>query len=494
MNNGIDKRPPRILIVDDEQVIRDILKDFLLMENYEIFCADNGEYALELLTSHKFDLVLSDLKMPVMGGLELLRGIKEKELNVVIIIMTGFGTVETAIDAMKLGAYDYILKPFKVEEVIRLVERALEKRCLEMENIQLKETLSLYRISEAISSSLKVDKILDLVVDTTFDESNADIVSLILCNKQGEISKKLEKVSRNNNILIANINEFVDLKILFDRHANDESVLITDQKMISELFNCNSDEFGFPTSLVSVPLKIQQEVIGMINVYSFHSNSELTEGNRKMLTILASRASSSIENARLYANLKESFKQTIESFARALEAKDPYTHGHSDRVTTYARIICEGLGLDQNMIEVTCQSALLHDIGKIGIRYEDLNKPGKLTPQEYEMFKSHVTWGKRILEPIEFLVDIVPSVYHHHEHYDGKGYPKGLKGNEIPLPSRILAIADTYDAMTSDRAYRKALPHTIAINELKRCSGTQFDPELVLIFLVEIDKYKKNHK
>jgi len=178
----------------------------------------------------------------------------------------------------------------------------------------------------------------------------------------------------------------------------------------------------------------------------------------------------------------------VQAFANLLEDKDPYTHGHSQRVSKYAVMIAEGLGLPDDEVETIADAALMHDIGKLGIRYEDLNKAEPLTEGEYEMFKSHTTRGKWILEPITFLHDLIPGVYHHHERWDGKGYPLGLVGNEIPLHGRILAIADTYDAMTSHRAYRRALPHDVAIREIEAFAGTQFDPDLVAVFVEQISE------
>jgi len=133
----------------------------------------------------------------------------------------------------------------------------------------------------------------------------------------------------------------------------------------------------------------------------------------------------------------------------------------------------------------------MHDVGKIGVRNDKLNKPGKLTPEELAMFRSHPAKGKRILEPIPFMRDIVPGCYCHHEAWDGSGYPQGLIGDHIPLIGRVVAVADAYDAMTSDRAYRKALPHEIACGELERCTGAQFDPEIVPVFLAQIEEFRR---
>ena len=141
------------------------------------------------------------------------------------------------------------------------------------------------------------------------------------------------------------------------------------------------------------------------------------------------------------------------------------------------------LGLPADLVEIVRQSALMHDIGKIGC-VMNLNKPGKLTQDEYEIFKKHPAYGKDILDPIKFLHPLVPGVHLHHERWDGRGYPLGLKGNDVPIIARIIAVADTYDAMTSDRAYRRALPHEVAVGEIERCSGSQFDPEVAHSFSV----------
>jgi HD-GYP domain-containing protein (c-di-GMP phosphodiesterase class II) len=224
-----------------------------------------------------------------------------------------------------------------------------------------------------------------------------------------------------------------------------------------------------------------------------------------MLVILAGRAAMSIENARLYEDLvgknrdlsqvnlslEENFRQTIVGFAHALEESDRYTRGHSERVAFYARLIGIGMQLKESELETLVQAGLMHDIGKIGIRYEKLNKPGKLTPEEVTMFRTHPAKGKRILEPIPFMRDLIPGCWCHHESFDGSGYPQGLAGENIPIFGRIVAVADTYDAMTSDRAYRKALPHDVAIAELERCSGSQLDPRVVTIFLHEIEQFRK---
>jgi response regulator RpfG family c-di-GMP phosphodiesterase len=488
--------------VDDEKVIREILSDFLTMEGYVVRTVEDGQAALKELGRRTYNLVISDLKMPNMGGLELLERIAEQNINVLTVIMTGFGTVETAIEAMKKGAYDYILKPFKVEEVVHIVQRGLDRQRLQQENMRLKEALSIYKISEAITTSLSLETILDLILEATIEEVDADLVCLLLQDpRTGDFEERMRKGSPRcpdlPQVGCPNLTE------ILMQYRQDRPLLAHGIK--AHRFLAEPPVEKRLVSFCSIPLKVRQNVIGMLNAYSFSRGNKFNEGQRKMLAVLGSRAAVSIENARLYENLvdanrellganqslEENFRQTIVGFAHALEESDRYTRGHSERVSAYARLLAEGLSMKDKEVETIVWSGLMHDIGKIGIRYEKLNKPGKLTPEEVAMFRTHPAKGKRILEPIPSMRDLIPGCYCHHESWDGSGYPQGLCRHNIPLAGRIVAVADTYDAMTSDRAYRKALPHEVAVAELERCAGAQFDPELVEVFLRKLEEHRR---
>lgn len=182
--------------------------------------------------------------------------------------------------------------------------------------------------------------------------------------------------------------------------------------------------------------------------------------------------------------------ETIYAFAEAIGARDQYTMGHSEKVAEYARLTAEALGLDEKEVDLAYICGIVHDVGKIGVPENILNKPGSLTTDEFKQITSHPEKGATILSHISWLEDVVPVVLAHHERYDGRGYPQGLRGEEIPLLSRILAVADAFDAMTSDRSYRKALPVPVAINELKRNAGGQFDPRVVEAFMRILGEYK----
>ena len=487
-------QPVRVLVVDDEETIREVLMDFLTLEGFEVQCATNGEDALALLDEEgvSFDVVLLDMKMPGLSGIAVLEELARHERHQALIrfVMTGYGTVETAIKAMKLGATDYILKPFKVQEVIVAIERAVEQRRIEAENIQLKEAVRLHEVSEAMSDARSLDEIYDLLVQAARKEVQAsavlvwDAMQRVRSAQDFEVARRWVSAALDGDQSEAI--ERLDLGQLVTRHAGalrdvshclvhgDEARALTGGALAQ----------GRALAILVLPLLVKGDVLGYVTIYSFDGAERLMmPGKRKMLGVLCGRASAALESSHLYRELQKTFKQTIQALANLLEDKDPYTRGHSERVGRYARMLAEGLGFDREQVEEVADCALMHDIGKMGIRYEDLNKVEPLTQAEYEMFKSHTTRGKWILEPIAFLKHLIPGVYHHHERWDGKGYPVGLKGEEIPLIARILAIADTYDAMTSHRAYRRALPHDVAIREIEAFAGAQFDPALVKVFV-----------
>jgi len=185
----------------------------------------------------------------------------------------------------------------------------------------------------------------------------------------------------------------------------------------------------------------------------------------------------------LLQDLKELFFTTVKAISSALDAKDTYTHGHSHRVTLFSLVLAKELNLEESFIEEIETAGLLHDIGKIGVPESILCKAGKLTDEEFQIIKEHAPKAKKILSNIPGLSNVALWASCHHERWDGRGYPQGLKSKDIPLPSRILAIADTYDAMTSNRSYRKGLPHEVAVEEIRNCSESQFDPEVTLAFL-----------
>lgn len=235
-------------------------------------------------------------------------------------------------------------------------------------------------------------------------------------------------------------------------------------------------------NMICIPVRIKQKTIGVLQAIN-KKTGVFGQEDLELFQMLANQVAIAIENARLMEDLRQVFYETAEALAEAIEKRDPYTGGHTKRVLRYSVATAEYMGMPSEEIEQLKLSAILHDIGKIGVEDRVLRKQAKLDDEEFSLMKAHPKMGAEIMLHVEKLRNIIPGMKYHHERYDGKGYPEGLKGNDIPLLARIISVSDTFDAMTSDRPYRKGLSDETAIDELKRFSAIQFDPEIVKAFI-----------
>ncbi len=331
----------RILIVDDEEVICTVLAKRLGKEGYSCTTANNGKEALNHFYKNSFSLIISDIKMPEMNGIELLQRVKAIDPKMKMIMVTAYPEIDLAVNAMRLGAYDFIIKPADLDLIVMSVKKALESKRLEEE----------------------------------------------------------------------------------------------------------------------------------IEAYHNHMEELVEERTARL--------------QQAYRFLKKSHLDSVKVLAEAIDAKDPYTRGHSDRVKRMSLGIAKQMGFLEERLENLEYGALLHDIGKIGIKDEVLRKQGPLNSEEYQDIREHPVIGVKIVEGVEFFKDKIPMIRHHHEHYDGSGYPDGLAGEAIPLEARIISLPDAFDAMTSARPHRGIMPLQDVLAELKKCSGKQFDPKVLEIFLRE---------
>jgi HD-GYP domain-containing protein (c-di-GMP phosphodiesterase class II) len=243
--------------------------------------------------------------------------------------------------------------------------------------------------------------------------------------------------------------------------------------------------------LLAVPLIRGDQVLGCLFGFD-KTRSEFDTVDSKLLNSIANESAIYLENSMLYEDARGLMMGLLHSLVSAVDAKDAYTCGHSERVALLSRLLAQEAGLGDHFVERVYMAGLLHDVGKIGVPEAVLQKTGKLGPEEFEQIKRHPEIGARILGDIKQLADIIPGVLHHHERYDGKGYPHGKAGEEIPLMGRVICVADCFDAMTSSRTYRKALPLEVALTELRRCAGTQFDPMLTDAFLrIGADRFRE---
>ncbi len=468
----------RLLVVDDEQPICDLLSDYLIRKGYDVQQALSGEQAQEILTSKIIDLVVTDIKMPQgISGVELLKWIKESDMKMPVLITTGFPTLDTAIEALKNGAQDYLTKPFHLEEIAEKIRRALVSRQLEEENLLFSKLVSLHEVTKVLASTLDPSDLNQKFLDYSVKLAKADGGALLftdsasrflLTEAAGQITTPDFWLSRSFTASARWVMSHLEPLVL----EAESSSLPGLHPIPSELRSC-----------LVFPLRTNSKFLGVLLLVRRLEHASFSNLDLEIISTLASQASISIENVRLYENIRNNYLSTIRAFALAVEAKDEYTHGHSENVMKYTMVLGKHLGMTGPELELVKYAGLLHDIGKIGISEMILNKAGRLTAQEFDLIKKHPELGARIISDVPFLKPLVPLVLHHHEFYNGGGYPHGLSREDIPFGSRILSVSDAYEAMTSDRPYRKSLPQHVALDILQRERGNQFDPDVVDAFL-----------
>lgn len=359
----------------------------------------------------------------------------------------------------------------------------IEKKALGRETLEkYTEITALSSVTEKLAANLDPIAVSQLVIEDVMALIKADNVSIMLANEETSVFE----------ITAASGKEYHPITTLNCKSIADYVFRTGKGEIVNDL---SADDRYVPgairiSSLMYAPLKIKDEVIGMINV----SNSEPTDysaGDLQLLSTLAFHAAAAIQTARLYNNLKEAMLTTIHSLVMTIGKRDAYTGDHTMRVKEYSVAVAKEMGLSEEETERLQLAASLHDVGKIVIRDSILLKEGQLSDEEFDVIKHHTIFGEEIIKPIKFLRLVIPGIRQHHERYDGTGYPDRLHGKQIDLIARIIAVADSFDAMTTDRPYRKALSHASAVDELQVHSGTQFDPEVVQTFIrVIVNKMK----
>lgn len=339
---------------------------------------------------------------------------------------------------------------------------------------------ALAEIGYVVNSSLDQEIVLSKVMDTIIQLTGAHRAFLMLQDAAGELYTAF---GRNWKLESLKPGEYEISRTVVDRVVQRGEALLTTNAQEDPRFDGIQSIVAYSLrSILCVPLKVKQDLIGVIYADNRVREGIFTENHRFLLSAFADQAAAALENARLFNDLSMSYDQTLESLVRALDAREKETEQHTRRVELYSMALAEQMGLsDDKLIEIR-RGALMHDIGKIGVRDAILQKPGPLTDKEWEEMRKHPEIGLSIIQDILFFEGADDIVGSHHEHYDGSGYPRGLVSDQIPLGARIFAVADALDAITSDRVYRKAQPFKAAYEEIMRCRGTQFDPKIVDAF------------
>jgi len=487
----------KALVVDDEAGIRESLESYLYhLGVSSVVTAQNGKVALEALEHEVFDYLFVDLMMPEMSGMEVLKNLKGNKRPTSIIIMTGYPSMEKVIEAMRKGASDFLIKPFRLQDLKISMERIHhlhdltkknwllnkqleQKRQVEKLNHELqkkiREKTVLYDIIDSLSKINRSDNLYGYLVSKALDSCEASKGCFLLYDQEHSAlislaQKGIEKIFPGFKVALESDSEE---KIYIPK----DFIEIFSPVMLSQGVSVHK-AFCSP-GIISMPFRIREELFGLLLIGDKLKNKVFTEEDQFLLTFLAERTAQNIENLALYGSLKENLFATLGALVSAIEVRDPYTREHSQRVTQLALDIAKALGRPYEDCRKIESSGPLHDIGKIGIDDHVLKKPTRLTEKEFMKIKMHPLIGVSIVSPLNMDNEELAIIRNHHERWDGKGYPDGLRGEEIPKLARILSVADAFDAMNSDRAYRKALPFEYCLEELAKNRGTQFDAEVV---------------
>lgn len=368
----------------------------------------------------------------------------------------------------------------------------IEKACLfNRSEKKIAELNKLLKATEVVYSSLDLRVVLNTIMSFAMQLLNAEASSVLLVDGEEELSFIVASGDKERNL------EEIHLKKgegIAGWVAEKGKILLIPDVSREPRFAKRIDQIsGFKTkSMLCIPLKVGHKIVGVIEVINKKKKGSFTADDIRICSSLAGQSAMAIEKAKLYRDLEDLFLSTIKSIAEAIDAKDPYTRGHCERIRKYTVLIAEKFGFSEKEKRNIEIAALLHDVGKIGVPEAVLTKEGTLTEKEWKKIKKHPVMGEQILSSIKQLEEVLPVIRHHQERFDGSGYPDKLEGNDIPLASRIIAVVDSFDAMTSERPYRRnSFSDEMALKEIEIKAGSQFDPQCVQAFLIIYQKELK---
>jgi putative nucleotidyltransferase with HDIG domain len=487
----VDRDRLKVLLVDDHVSVLRFLSLAFSSKGCDVATAGRAEEAFELIGKQSFDLVVSDIKMPGLSGLDVLRAVKGRQPETPVVLITGAPSVESAVFGVRHQAFDYLTKPFSADEVPQLLERVRKDRRsrtqVEKAPVALTAEIrrrqvgveGLSRIGALALEDLDSAALVERVLEHAMAGLGGDAAVITLSDADGNLTPS----HKGNPDLAAHL-------VTLSRSA-----LGTRQPADAEhcLFLAGPSD---PLSAVGAFIQGVESPTGILCV-ARGKDREFLPDETSLLLAYAGSITGSLQKVVLRETIEQNLIDTISSFVTALESKDLYLKGHSARVSLYAGEIAKSLGLPRSEIAVARRAGILHDLGKIVVMDAILQKPGRLTPEEFAHMKGHPLNAAKILKPLRFLSEESEAIKRHHERYDGKGYPDGLVGDQIPLAARIITVADSFDAMTSNRPYRDAMPIETALGELRRHAGAQFDPKVTEAFagvglarLAEINRFE----
>jgi response regulator RpfG family c-di-GMP phosphodiesterase len=475
----------RVLIVDDEESTVAICKFALQRLGMEVETALTASEALAKVRQEAFDLAVVDWLLPDGSGMALFRMMKEHLPQLVGILITGQNVADTNREALEAGFWAFLPKPFTISEFQATVERAAAYIRAIRERERLELMMSLSEVAQQIATSLETEEVLQRILHVALQQARADKVSIMLVDQSTSPPRLRLVAAEGLSPDLLSIEVPVGEGIAGQVVIAGAPLLINAQTI--HQFSPSALHYQGAGSALCLPLKVGNRVVGVLNLTRLTSDRPFSESDIRLYLVLAAQAALAIENAQLHQKIREGYIAALASFCKFAETVMPYRQGHSIRVGIYAKRLAEVVGLDRQEAEQLRIAALMQDLGLLKVPKEVLMKPERLTDEEWQLVKQHPIWSLEMVDPPAILTETVEAaVRHHHERFDGNGYPDGLKGEQIPLPARLLAVADTFDALCSERPYRPAYSTEQALEEMRKVAGSQLDPDLTDAFIQSV--------
>jgi putative nucleotidyltransferase with HDIG domain len=487
----MEAQPTRVLVVDDDPAFAQVLSDLLMEKGFHVVATDDPDRALKT-AEDGCDVAVLDLKMPRIGGLELAGLIKEKDPDIQIVILTGYGNLETAIEGIQKGVFDYIGKAeIDMRRLERAVREASERTRLTRTNRELVARLTesntrlqaLQEVSIALSGEAHQDRVLESLVRAARELSGSATARALLFGRSHSEDIVIEAAAGDGAETLVGVRLQPGEGVAALAAESDRAVSGPEIARHAA-YSRRSDEM--PTLLpgfIAAPLR-QGEIRGAL-VVAGRARGQFTGEDEALLLALARQGGVAIDNATNQERSNNFFTHASDMLVNVLEQVDVFYPGHSRGVAALADMVTRRLGLPVEERRSIHFGALLHDIGKVMLPAELLRTADQGSGAEMKALQQHPTLGLEILKPITEWADLLPVVHSHHERWDGTGYPFGHAGEQIPLGARVVAVADAFDAMTRATPHGARRTREEALAELEACAGTQFDPRIVRLFVAE---------
>ncbi len=512
-----DSEQGRIVLVDDDEKLQFVLRAHLVSVGYGVECVGDGESAIERVASYQPHVVVMDVGLPGMDGIEATRRLKSLEAtaDIPVIMLTARSDSDHVVMALDAGAQEYVVKPFDVAELMARIRTVRRLRQTRIELDSLNDRLAsevesrtgrlrtLYNFTRSLNEADSRREILELIVEAVKEVTGSGRVSILLKDRDGKN-------------LVCRCATGIDPKIVDTINVPTTDgiagkVFTTGKTYVASAFespNESVDRYGsdsfVSTPLIATSLMTREEKLGVLSITDKRGGDPFTSDEIECIRAIADSGAIAIHNQLHRERLDSSVNVLLMTVGRLAEYRDNETSKHLERVREYARLLATEVKsmskysneVSDRFVEDIFNAAPMHDIGKVGIPDNILCKPDKLNDNEYTIMKQHCRIGREVLQsalaetgPVPLLRMCADIASSHHEKYDGTGYPDGLRGEEIPLESRIIGLVDAYDAITSRRRYKDPISHERAVEIIRSDSGTHFDPELLAPFLRCADRF-----